>query len=161
MKHIALFLILLAFWLLFSFSLQPENVIVGAACALLVTLMFGRYFVTGIKKFLQPWRYFWGLVFLFIFLWECIKANFDVAYRVIHPDMPINPGIVKVKLTLKTEIARVMLANSITMTPGTITVDIKDDYIFIHWINITSNDPVIYSDKICCKFEKHIRRIFE
>lgn len=161
MKHIALFCILLAFWLLFSFSLKPENIIVGAAAALIITLMFGRYFVANIRKFIQPVRYFWGILYLFIFLWECIKANFDVAYRVIHPAMPIKPGIVKVKLNVKSEIARVMLANSITMTPGTITVDIRGDNIYIHWINITSQDPEIYSDKICGKFEKYIGRIFE
>lgn len=161
MKHIALFCILLAFWLLFSFSLKPENIIVGAAAALIITLMFGRYFVTNIRKFIQPMRYFWGILYLFIFLWECIKANFDVAYRVIHPAMPIKPGIVKVKLKVKSEIARVMLANSITMTPGTITVDIRGDDIYIHWINVTSQDPELYSNKICGKFEKYIGRIFE
>ena len=161
MKYIALFCILLAFWLLFSFSLKPENVIVGAAAALIITLMFGRYFVKNIRKFIQPVRYLWGIVYMFIFLWECIKANFDVAYRVIHPAMPIKPGIVKVKLNLKSEIARVMLANSITMTPGTITVDIRGDDIYIHWINVTSHDPEIYSNKICGKFEKYIGRIFE
>ncbi len=106
-------------------------------------------------------RYFWLLVYLVIFTWECIKANFDVAYRVLHPAMPIKPGIVRVKLELKSEFARCMLANSITMTPGTISVDLIDDILFVHWIYVRSEDPEIYSRKIAGKFEKYIKKIFE
>jgi multicomponent Na+:H+ antiporter subunit E len=100
-------------------------------------------------------------VYLVIFTWECIKANFDVAYRVLHPAMPIKPGIVKVKLELKSEFARTMLANSITMTPGTISVDLVDDILFVHWIYVRSEDPEVYSRKIAGKFEKYIKKIFE
>ena len=96
-----------------------------------------------------------------IFIWECIKANFDVAYRVLHPAMPIKPGIVKVKLNIKGDFARMMLANSITMTPGTISVDIIDDYIFIHWIYISTDNPEEYSEKVSGRFEKYIKKIFE
>ncbi len=161
MRYIALFIIMFLFWLLFTFSLSIENVITGAVCALIVTLIFGRYFVRRVGKFLQPERYFWGIIYIFYFLWECLKANLDVAYRVIHPGLPINPGIVKVKLSLKNDISRVILANSITMTPGTIAVDIEGDYIYIHWLSVTDDKPEIYSHKICGKFEKYIRRIFE
>jgi hypothetical protein len=75
--------------------------------------------------------------------------------------LPIKPGIVKVKLNVNGEMARTMLANSITMTPGTITIDIIDDYIYIHWIYVSSHDAEVYSQKICGRFEKYIRRIFE
>jgi multicomponent Na+:H+ antiporter subunit E len=75
--------------------------------------------------------------------------------------MPIKPGIVKVKTTLKTDIGKTFLANSITMTPGTITVDIIDDEFYIHWIYVSSRDPKVYTDKILGRFEKFIKRIFE
>lgn len=84
-----------------------------------------------------------------------------MAYRVLHPDMPIRPGIVKVKLGLKSDIARAMLANSITMTPGTISVDIVDEYLFIHWIYVSSLDPQEYHFRIAGKFENYIKRIFD
>jgi multicomponent Na+:H+ antiporter subunit E len=54
-----------------------------------------------------------------------------------------------------------MLANSITMTPGTISVDIIGDELFVHWIYIKSEDPAVYSQKIAGKFEKYIKKIFE
>ena len=161
MKYIALFILTLLFWLLITFSLQLANIITGAVAALLTTIIFGRYFVHNVKKFLQPQRYFWLIVYLLIFTWECIKANFDVAYRVIHPGMPIKPGIVKVKLGIKSGIAKTMLANSITMTPGTIAVDVIDDIMYIHWIYVSSQDPGDYTEKISGRFEKYIKKIFD
>jgi multicomponent Na+:H+ antiporter subunit E len=161
MKYITLFILSLIFWLLLTFSLTLPNIIVGTIAALLTALLFGRYFLDGVHKFLHPQRYFWLIIYLFVFIWECIKANFDVAYRVLHPAMPIKPGIVKVKTQLKSGFARTILANSVTMTPGTITVDLVGDYLYIHWIYIQSDDPDIYTRIIISKFEKYIKKIFE
>ena len=161
MKYIIFFILSFIFWLLLTFNLALANIIVGLAASLITTLFFAKYFFSGVIKIIQPKRYLWLIIYLFIFLWECIKANFDVAYRVLHPAMPIRPGIVKVKTTLKSDFARTMLANSITMTPGTITVDIIDDYIYVHWIYVSSEDPEVYSRKISGRFEKYIKQIFE
>jgi len=120
-----------------------------------------KYFIGDVRKLFQPQRYFWFIIYIIIFAWECLKANFDVAYRVLHPDLPIKPGIVKVKTDLKTNIGRTTLANSITMTPGTITVDMIDDYIYVHWIYVSTTDPEKYAEKISGRFEKYIKRIFE
>ena len=161
MRYLALFLLTFGFWLLLTFDLDPANLLAGAVAALISSLLFTKYFFRKVVKFIQPLRYFWLLVYLVIFTWECIKANFDVAYRVLHPAMPIRPGIVKVKLELQSDFARIMLANSITMTPGTISVDIIGDELFVHWIYIKSEDPAVYSQKIAGKFEKYIKKIFE
>jgi multicomponent Na+:H+ antiporter subunit E len=161
MKYIVAFIVLLGFWLLFTFSLEMPNLIVGAVASLLTILFFSKYFIKPVWKMLEPQRYFWFILYLIIFVWECIKANFDVAYRVLHPAMPIKPGIVKVKLSLKTNIAKTILANSITMTPGTISVDLIDDTLYVHWIYVSSTDPKEYSRKVAGRFEKYIRRIFE
>jgi multicomponent Na+:H+ antiporter subunit E len=161
MKYITVFILSLIFWMLLTFSLTIPNIIVGTIAALLTTLLFGRYFFDNVHKFLHPQRYFWLLLYLIIFIWECIKANFDVAYRVLHPAMPIKPGIIKVKTELKSDFARTILANSVTMTPGTITVDIIGDYLYIHWIYIQSDDPEVYTRIIISKFEKYIKKIFE
>ena len=161
MRYLALFILTLLFWLLLTFDLSVANLVAGAVAALITSLLFGKYFYTKLFKFLQPVRYFWLVIYLLILIWECIKANFDVAYRVLHPAMPIKPGIVKVKLDLESDFARAMLANSITMTPGTISVDIIDDYIYVHWIYVSSEDPEEYSRKITGRFEKYIKKTFE
>ena len=161
MRYITLFILSLIFWLLLTFKLTVPNIIVGSVASIICSLFFGRFFVTSVYKLLQPQRYFWFIIYLFIFVWECIKANFDVAYRVLHPAMPIRPGIVKVKTTLKSDMAKMLLANSITMTPGTISVDIIDDYLYIHWIYVRSEDPEVYTPMITGAFEKYIKRIIE
>ena len=85
-------------------------------------------------------------------------ANLDVAKRVITGE--INPGIVKFDPRLKTNMGRMMLANSITLTPGTLTVDIDDDGgFYVHAINLTSPNPT--EGDICGVFGKGVRRITE
>jgi multicomponent Na+:H+ antiporter subunit E len=161
MRYIFAFIILLGFWLLFTYSLETNNLIVGAIASLITVLIFARHLVRPVWKMLQPQRYFWFIIYMVVFIWECIKANFDVAYRVLHPAMPIKPGIVKVKLNLKTNMAKTILANSITMTPGTISVDLIGDTLYVHWIYVSSDDPEVYSKKVAGRFEKYIKRIFE
>ncbi|MBN2348741.1 MAG: Na+/H+ antiporter subunit E [Bacteroidales bacterium] len=161
MKNIISFVFLVGLWLLLTYNISVANIIVGAVMALITVLFFGKYFVSSPWKVLHPRRIFWFVVYLFIFLWECIRANFDVAYRVLHPAMPIKPGIVKVKTGLKTSIAKTILANSITMTPGTITVDLIDDDLYVHWIYVHSIDPETYSRQVSGRFEKYIKKIFE
>jgi multicomponent Na+:H+ antiporter subunit E len=161
MRYVTLFILSMVFWLMLTFEFTAANIIVGAVASLITTIIFTRVFIINVYKLAQPKRYGWFLVYLVVFIWECIKANIDVAYRVLHPAMPIRPGIVKVKTTLKSDMAKMLLANSITMTPGTISVDIIDDYLYIHWIYIRSEDPEIYTEIITGAFEKYIKRIIE
>jgi len=161
MRNIVFFFILLIFWIILTFDVSLINILVGTIASLITVLLFSRHFISDTRKIFQPMRYFWLIVFLFVFTWECLKANFDVAYRVLHPKMPIKPGIVKVKLGLKSEIAKTILANAITMTPGTITVDLIGDTLYVHWIYVKSFDPEIYQNEVAGRFEKYIERIFD
>ena len=161
MKAVLLFILLVGIWLALTLNVTLPNLAVGVVSAFVVTLFFAKYSLKADKKQFQIQRYVWALIYGFVFLWECIKANIDVMYRVVHPAMPVKPGIVKVKSALKTDIAKVFLANSITMTPGTITVDIIDDNFYVHWIYVHSKDPAIYTQKILGRFEKYLKRIFE
>jgi multicomponent Na+:H+ antiporter subunit E len=161
MKAVLLFIFLFGIWLLLTLNVEIPNIAVGVVASLVVSVFFARYSHKTTSRIFHPHRYFWALLYLFVFLWECIKANIDVMYRVIHPALPVKPGIVKVKSSLKTDIAKVFLANSITMTPGTITVDIIGDQFYVHWIFVHSKDPAIYTQKILGRFEKHLKRIFE
>ena len=161
MRYITVFILSMIFWLMLTFEFTIPNLIVGAVASLITSLIFTRFFVKNIYKLIQPHRYYWFIVYLTVLVWECIKANIDVAYRVLHPAMPIRPGIVKVKTTLKSDMAKMLLANSITMTPGTISVDIIDDCLYIHWIFISSEDPEVYTNIITGPFENYIKRIIE
>ena len=107
-------------------------------------------------------RIFWFLVYIPVFFYYVIVANIDVAYRVLHPKMPINPGIVKIKTNLKTDSGITALANSITLTPGTLTIDLTEDgFLYIHWINVKSTDIEEATKHIGQRFEYFIAKIFE
>ena len=85
-----------------------------------------------------------------------------MAYRVLHPAMPIKPGIVKIKTRLQQPAARTALCNSITLTPGTLTVDLHDDgTMLVHWIYVRSQDAEEAAAQILGRFEWFIEKIFE
>ncbi len=157
---IVFFLTTLVIWLLLTWSLNPQEVLAGVLLSGLVTALLSRLYRVE-KKLFQPKRWLWAVLYVPYFLYYCVKANLDVAYRVLHPDMPIRPGIIKVKTTLKSEAAKVTLANSITLTPGTLTIDIEGDDFYVHWINITTDDPEEQATIIIERFERILRRIFE
>ncbi len=155
------FLVLLFIWLLLTWSLQWQELLVGVFIALVAQLLMGDIFPVGAVKILNPVRFFWLVVYAIVFIGYVIKANFDVAYRVLNIHLPIKPGIVKVRTKLKTDMARTFLANSITLTPGTLSIDIVGNRLYVHWINIVSADPEKETEIIVRRFEKLLERIFE
>lgn len=161
MRYIIYFIIGFCLWLLLTWSVNLDHLIAGVIVVLVGTIIFGGYFTDKPVKFLQLHRLFWFIIYIPVFIWYMFKANIDVAYRVLHPERPIKPGIIKIRTTLKTDIAKVFLANSITLTPGTMTCDIDDDYLYIHWIWVQSTEIEKASKIIAGGFEKYLRRIFE
>jgi len=130
--------------------------------ALITAIFAGEMLIVTERKFHLK-RVWYTIEYLFKFTWELIKANFNVAYIVIHPLLPIKPGIVKVKTKLKRDSALTMLANSITLTPGTLTVDIDVDnqILYVHWIYVKFTDIEQTTKDIGGRFEKLLEEIFE
>jgi multicomponent Na+:H+ antiporter subunit E len=100
------------------------------------------------------------LVYIPYLFKEIVKANVDVALRVIKPVIPLEPGIVAVKTKLKSKLGRMILANSITLTPGTLTVDIEGDTLHIHCIDLGGINSENASEKIASGFERYLEVIF-
>ncbi|MFW6159288.1 MAG: Na+/H+ antiporter subunit E [Planctomycetota bacterium] len=161
MKWLMCLLAVFALWVLLFWSVDAWVLGSGAFFALLVASFLGEIYPDRMDRVLDPRRVFFFLVYLPYFFYWCLKANLDVALRVIHPDVPIRPGIVKVKTSLRTDMAKTFLANSITLTPGTLTVDIDGDDVYVHWINIDTDDVEQRTSEICGRFEPLLRRIFE
>jgi multicomponent Na+:H+ antiporter subunit E len=110
----------------------------------------------------NPRSWFWLFMFMFVFFYYVIKGGLDVSYRILHPRMPIRPGIVKIRSVLKTATGRAALANCITLTPGTLTIDVTEDGVFyVHWINVLSLDEELAAQHVLRRFEWFIKRIFE
>lgn len=164
-RTIFVFAITLAVWLLFTWPFAPVDwamIVAGTLVSLVSGLFLGALATRHPAKGLNPVRYFWGACYVFALAWWVMVANLDVAFRVLHPDVPINPGIVKVKTKLESESARTALANSITLTPGTMTVDLSDEgYLYVHWINVSSTEVEEATREVVGRFEWLLRRIFE
>jgi len=155
-----LFSLLLIVWIILTNTLKIEEFLTGLIISLALAAIFTKnYLKLGLPP-LGIKRIFYFIVYLFVLLIEIIKANFDVAYRVLHPKMPIKPGIVIIKTELKQDIAKVLLANSITLTPGTFVLDIKGDELLIHWIYVRSDQKDKCTREIGEKFEKYLKVVF-
>lgn len=162
MKRLAYFILSFVIWLLLTWTLDIQVVVAGIIASAFVAILFHEILPEEHRVFISPVRLFWLLAYLPVFFYYLIKANFDVVYRAIHPAMPINPGIVKIKTDLKTPSGITALANSITLTPGTMTVDLTDDGIlYVHWINVKSIETEEATKCIAQKFEWFLKRIFE
>ncbi len=161
-SRILTFVVAMLLWLLLSLSVDRQHVAVGALVAAVVALSVGEMFSGVPSKWLDLKRYGWFVVYIMTLMKEIVKANLDVAYRVLHPDMPINPGIVKIKTELKSETGLTFLANSITLTPGTLSVDVdaENGYLYIHWIDVRSRDMKEAGEKIAGRFERMIKEVF-
>ena len=111
-------------------------------------------------RVLNPFRLVLFLIYLIgPFFIAMARANIDVAYRVITGR--IRPGIIKLSPGLKTDFGITLLANSITLTPGTLSVDVDEEAgdLYIHWINVTDPEPT--AKAVCGPFPAWVRRIAE
>jgi len=165
---LSLFLLWLFVWLILSWPPDIKDIITAALVSLFVSYMTvdmlpqpsrgessGKGGIIG-----GATRAAWFLLYIVVFLWECLKANIDVAYRVVHPDLPIRPGTIKVKVALTSDIGLTFLANSITLTPGTTSVDIDrpSGFLYVHMLYVQEEQGRL---KIVDKFENILKRIFE
>ena len=155
-----LLLVTFVLWLALIPKLGWQELICGTLVCLIISLFGAGIYSKLDFPPLSIKRILFLLVYLIVLFWEVIKANFDVAYRVIHPKMPIKPGIVVIKTRLKSDIAKMILANSITLTPGTFTLDVIGDNLLIHWINVKTEGIDEATNMIGQRFEKYLRVIF-
>lgn len=132
LRHtLTLVIILAALWLMLSGYFKPLLLGFGVASVALVTWVAVRMQLVDEEG--QPiqlsWRViaYWGYL-----LGEIVKANVDVIRRVLDPRLPISPRVVRLPISQRTDVGRVLYANSITLTPGTVSLEVQDDYIDVH-----------------------------
>ena len=167
MRRLIYFVLAFVIWVLLAWpfvdgQIDVQVVIAGVIASAIVAFLFHEVLPREHHVFISPTRIFWALVYIPVFFYYVILANFDVVYRVVHPKMPIKPGIIKIKTNLKTKSGITALANSITLTPGTLTVDLTDDgFLYVHWINVKSTDVEEATKLIAGRFEYFLEKIFE
>ncbi|MSO90408.1 MAG: cation transporter [Acetobacteraceae bacterium] len=155
MRHVSLILALAAFWLLLSGHFTPFLLALGLASVLAVTWFVDRRMrvvdLEGHPSHLSlnvltywPWL-----------LWEIVKAAWDVTKIILHPRLPISPEIIRVPASQKTDVGQVIYANSITLTPGTISLETDDGSILVHALTRAGADGLATGDmdRRCTAFE--------
>jgi len=154
------FFLLIGFWLVLSLNLQPASLLLGVLFSFLIALFSYDFFIKpdeGIRGGIIR-TICLLLVYVFILLYEMFLASLDVVYRVITMD--INPEVVMIKTDIKSDLGIVLLANSITLTPGTITIDIEGDHLYVHWLYAPSTHFEHAAELIKGRFERWLGRIF-
>ena len=94
------------------------------------------------------------IIFIPTLLWQIILANFHITKLVLSPKIDINPGFVVIPTKLKSDRKKWLLANAITLTPGTVTADYYDNKLIVHWVDIDIDTPEKQGDEIKSVFEK-------
>lgn len=137
-KHfIVLTAVLFGFWLLLSGKMEAKYLTIGFVTSVISAwLTFPLLLIPSAdgKHYIWAFDFPYGKYFIYWFwlLWEIVKANIDIAMVVLNPKLPINPQMVTFKKPMFNSLAHVTLANSITLTPGTVTIDVEDGVYAVH-----------------------------
>jgi multicomponent Na+:H+ antiporter subunit E len=152
------FLVCFLLWLLLTGSLNRDEVLAGLFISVVVSVIAAKRLsiLNGVRftlkspvALIQYLGYFFKALFI---------ANIDLAKRILSPDLPINPGMVEVETTMQSDLGKLLLANSITLTPGTLTVDVYDNRLLVHWINCESETDIEAATKaVASQFEYYIK----
>jgi multicomponent Na+:H+ antiporter subunit E len=156
MRYIITFLILFVNWVIWSGKFDAFHLALGVISCLIVTytthnLLFRRTRFSS-KDITEVIRLFTYIPWL---IYQIVLANIHVASLVLNPKMPIDPRMIKFKTKLKKDISLTTFANSITLTPGTITADIIDGEFYVHALN-----KKVADDLLSGEMEKRIAHVF-
>ncbi|OPL07862.1 MAG: cation:proton antiporter [delta proteobacterium ML8_F1] len=159
-KFIGASVIMFIPWVLLAGS-DPSELILGATVAMVIAGIIYRNLDYAFKSGSLAGAIKFLVVYVPVFLWELVKANIDVAFRVLNPRMPINPGFVKIPTGIKGDYGRLALANSITLTPGTLSVDGDENHLYVHWIDVMGESQKERGELVSGPFEDILGGIFK
>jgi len=160
-KFLFTWVLLMLVWYAFTLSIQPAEIIAGLVVTFIVSWLNYNSFTCCGLRLLHPAKIVLIVQYFVVFIIALIKSNFHVAAIVIKPKINVNPGIVKFKTNLQSDFAKMVLANSITLTPGTLSVDVIEDVFYIHWLEVTEHSDEGIYQAIAAEFESKLIKIFD
>jgi multicomponent Na+:H+ antiporter subunit E len=153
-------LYLLGGWILFTGTFAFYSLFVGCLFSVLVALLTYSLFIDekeADRRSLIPHAHLL-VIYMLLIIFKMYVASFKVLFNVIRGN--INPRVVHFRTRLKSDLARVLLANSITLTPGTITLNLEDDHLIVHWLDAKTIHSKHAGELIKGEFERLLKRIF-
>ena len=145
MKYFILASVLVLFWMLLSGHTSTLLLSLGLASVVLVTWLVSRMD----RNDNAPVRMLFSMKFISYLgwlTWQVIITNIDVAKRIWNPSLPIKPASRKIKVKIKDPLIKTIYANSITLTPGTVTTEVGEDYFIVHALNSEGLDELEEGD---------------
>ena len=146
-------ILLFTMWLILTANVQIANIIIGLGVSFSTALLYLKMFQHTAFEMINP---FWLSIYILVLIKNLIISNLQIAKRILSKDMNLKPAIVAVETELTSEWKKLLLANSITLTPGTLTLDVKDNMLYIHVIECKNIED---KKKITQEFEEIINKI--
>jgi multicomponent Na+:H+ antiporter subunit E len=160
-RHTAvLFTTLLVFWVALNGSLAADVVAVGVVTSLVIAWISPQGLALISQYRATPKAVWTGVVYVLFFLKELVKSNVNLAKVVLNPALPIRPGIVKTHVKLKSPMGRMLLCNSITLTPGTLSVELDGEWLYVHWVTVDGDDIDTATASIVSGFEQYLEVMY-
>ncbi|MDZ7620240.1 MAG: Na+/H+ antiporter subunit E [Patescibacteria group bacterium] len=159
-------LLLMGAWLIMVGQVGIPSLLLGLLAVILATTVFGKVFLPGASSHSVPDLLVRAVAIcrlLPIFLLEALRAALSLAWMAVQPTLSFKSGIVCVPTTLKNRSAITLLANLITLSPGTLTIafDFDEGCYYIHCIDVRGIDGEAGRRSLIARFEEPLRRIFE
>ncbi len=141
---LATFVIMLIFWIILSGMFDAFHLTLGVICCLLVANFSGKMLFEGPRVEVRARQIIGMLLYGPWLLWEIVLSSLQIAYIVLHPQMldKMDPQLIRFKTKLKSNFARVTFAQSITLTPGTITVSLQNDEMTVYALTRSAADSL-------------------
>jgi multicomponent Na+:H+ antiporter subunit E len=147
-------------WLLFTWSIAPDSLISGGAFSLIIAAATYRLFIDegeAARRTLLP-RLHMLLLYLLYLIYALYSASFRTAVAVLKNDY--SPRVVHFRTRLQSDIARSVIAGSITLTPGTITLELTDDHLVVHWLEAQTTHSRYAGELVKGRLEKLLKRVW-
>lgn len=150
-----MYILFLAAWIIFNGNITSEIVVFGVAVSTAVFAFMCKFMGHSLRKEAVIYKKsIWFFAYIFILLREIIKANLAIVPKILTVEEEMEPCLVKFKTSLRSDFTKMLLANSITLTPGTITVGLEGDEYTIHCLDTSLAEGLENSD-----FEKALKKL--
>ena len=150
-----MYILFLLAWIIFNGNITLEIFIFGVVIAAVMLAFMCKCMDYSLKKELNVYKKsIWFLVYIGLLIREIIKANLAIIPKILTVEEEMDPVIVKFRTSLKSDFTRMLLANSITLTPGTITISLEEDEYTIHCLDTSLAEGLENSD-----FEKALKKL--
>jgi len=172
MNYVVQFILSYLLWVLLVWPFDPSSdallvrgggadLLAGLAVAALSAAVFGRMLPRNVGRLFSPLRYLFFCAYVLIAVWSLLAGCLDILYRTLHLRVPVRPSIVKVRTAIRSDMGRMLLANSVSLAPGTMAVDLVGQDLYVHWNCTLTDSPEIRTELLVGRFEGVLKRVFD